>query len=448
MPSKAMLHDAAAGTSWRDAVDRRWEVVAQLDDTEHIHDLEKQGATLLRGWAQVEDANTVSVGTRMVSAKHLVLATGSEAIVPAIEGLGDLGPLRWTSTEALTTDARPQRLLVLGGGVIGTELAQMYSGFGTNVTLVDAASHGFPDLIPAIGQLVDAALTTGGVSVRRGVELRRMLRRADEVHAEFDDGSEGIFDRLLVATGKRARTAGFGLEQLGLAVHDPLPVGNDARVVCPGSVCAIGDVAGQGKYTHVANHHGAVLANQLVGDGSRRFDDAVTPSCVFTTPPVIVVGATMEQLADDNDVVWSAHSAADLPRATTDQRASGVLAVAARRGTANLIAAHGVGDRFDELAAALVVAIDGRVPLDAGTINDALPHGQRTAHGRVQGSRRARHRHRGSLLAGWRRDRGGWRLLQHLSDGHARTVGSRHWRRLWHRADGGGIDRFGSSHDP
>ena len=199
MPSEAMLHDAGAGTSWRDAVDRRWEVVEQPDDTEHAHDLEKHGTTLLRGSAWVEDAHTVSVGTRMVSTKHLVLATGSEAVVSPIEGLHDLGSLRWTSTEALATDARPQRLLVLGGGVIGMELAQMYAGFGTHVTLVDTAAHGFPDLIPAIGQLVDAALITCGVSVRRGVELLRGRRRADEVHAEFDDGSESTYDRLLVA---------------------------------------------------------------------------------------------------------------------------------------------------------------------------------------------------------------------------------------------------------
>jgi pyruvate/2-oxoglutarate dehydrogenase complex dihydrolipoamide dehydrogenase (E3) component len=202
-----------------------------------------------------------------------------------------------------------------------------------------------------------------GVRVRRGAVVRRVARAGDTVVAEVDDGSTIHADRVLIAVGKRARTTGIGLRRLGLDPDQPLPVGPDARVDCPGSVWAIGDVAGKGQYTHLANHHGAVLANHLTGDRTRRLDDVVSCSCVFTDPPVISVGATRAELADDADVVWAEHSLDGLPRSLTDALGPGFLAVAARRSTGTVVSAHGVGARFDELVHALVVAVDGKVPL-------------------------------------------------------------------------------------
>lgn len=363
MPSKAMLHDADIGTVWSEATRQRDNVVKHLDDAAHAAGLEQSGAELVRGRARVDGPHTVRVGDRTMKTEHLVLATGSEAVVPPIDGLEGLHELLWTSAAALTTHVRPDRLLIVGGGVIGMELAQIYAGFTTRVSLVDEGPRAFPSLVPAVGELVDAALTNAGVAIRRGVELGSARRQGDEVVAEFSDGSTTVHDQVLVAVGKRPRTRDLGLESIGLDPNGPLPVGNDARIDCEGSVWAIGDVAGKGEYTHVANHHGVVLANQLVGDANRRFDDVVTPSCVFTAPPVMVVGPTMEELDSDHDVVWFTQRFDDLPRTTTDRLPPGVIAVAARRSSGAVIAAHGVGPRVDELAAAFVVAIDGRVPL-------------------------------------------------------------------------------------
>lgn len=364
MPSKSFLYDASRGRSWDEMVARRDDVVAHLDDTEHARELHARGATLVRGAAKVLDAHTVVVGEVTLHADHLVLATGSEAVLPPIEGLAEIGELRWTSVDALTARMRPERLVVIGGGVIGMELAQAFARLGTQVVLVDDSERAFADLDPEVGRIVDASLAADGVVLRRDVGVERVTREGDRAHVELSDGATVAADRVLVAVGKRARTVGLGLEWLGLDPEQPLPVGVDLRVDCPGSVWAIGDVAGKGQYTHLANHHGAVLADQLAGGATRRADDVVTAACVFTDPPVFVVGPSQAELRDDTDVVWTAHDLADLPRAVTDELGEGRLAVAARRSTGTVVAAHGIGRRFDELVHALVVAVDGRVPVE------------------------------------------------------------------------------------
>jgi dihydrolipoamide dehydrogenase len=126
----------------------------------------------------------------------------------------------------------------------------------------------------------------------------------------------------------------------------------------------MGDVAGKGQYPHLANHQARVVANHLAGDGTRRFDDVVTSSCVFTDPPLIQVGPTQRALEGDPDVVWATGRVADLARAVTDDLAEGFLTVAARRSTSSVVAAHGAGPRFEELVHALVIAVDGGVRID------------------------------------------------------------------------------------
>jgi pyruvate/2-oxoglutarate dehydrogenase complex dihydrolipoamide dehydrogenase (E3) component len=124
----------------------------------------------------------------------------------------------------------------------------------------------------------------------------------------------------------------------------------------------MGDVAGRGQYTHVANHHARVVADQLVGDGRRRFDDVVTPASIFTRPPVIMIGPPPAELGDD--VRWVEARMSEIARWTTDALRDGFLSVAVDPATRCVVAAHGVGARFDELSAALIVAIDGGVPID------------------------------------------------------------------------------------
>ena len=176
------------------------------------------------------------------------------------------------------------------------------------------------------------------------------------------DGACVDTDRLLVATGTRPRTRGVGLAHLGLDEDELLAVDTTGRVQAGGSVWAIGDIAGKGEYTHLANHQARVVARALTGGQQRRFDDVVVPSCIFTDPPILTIGPTPDALGDT--VSWVSARLADVPRASTDELGDGYLTIAIDPSTRTIVAAHGVGAQFDVLAAALVTAIDAEIPVD------------------------------------------------------------------------------------
>ena len=362
MPTKAMLHDAAIGRSWADSIRRRADVVEYLDDSQHAHDLQGVGATLVRHAAQITADGTIEADFERYAADDIVIATGSQISMPAIDGLDDIGDRCWTSVDAMTTDERPTRLAIVGGGVIGCELATIFSRFGTEVHLLDAAPTAFPDLPPEIGDIVDDVLEADGVRVRRGVTIDYVTRRGGGVRTAFETGARLDTDRLLIATGTQPRTDGLGLEHLGV---DPkkMQVGLDGRVAGTSSLWAIGDVAGFGEYTHLANHQAHVVAAALLGGSTRRFDEVVTPACVFTDPPILTIGPRPAELSDD-DVCWVSARMNEIARWTTDELEEGFLTIAVDRSTHTVVAAHGIGARFDELAAALVTAIDGQLSVD------------------------------------------------------------------------------------
>ena len=364
MPSKTMLHVGATTGNWDEAVARRDEVTYHLDDTSHAKELTDFGTVLVRARARIIDAKTIEADGDRFAVRHIVVATGSESVIPDIVGLDSLGDRRWSSVEALTAQERPDRLVILGGGVIGCELGLAFSRLGSTVTLLDADPHGFADLSDEVGDLVDAGLRLAGVTVRRGTGAVGFREADGLITLDTDDGDRIVTDRVLVAVGKRARVEGIGLEALGLDPADGLEVDETGRVPCVGSIWAMGDVAGRGQYTHVANQHARVVADHLAGGRTRRFDDATISSCVFTDPPVIQVGPSRADLEGDSDVIWATGLVSDLARAMTDDLGEGFLAIAARRSTGCIVAAHGAGPRFEELVHALVIAVDGAVPLD------------------------------------------------------------------------------------
>lgn len=369
IPSKSLLHDAATTGDWATAVAHRDRAAEHLDDASHAIDLAVSGSVLIRASARVVDPQTIEADGERFHVGSIVLATGSEAIVPDVPGLDTLADRMWTTPDALTTRELPGRLAILGGGVIGCELAFAFAGLGSAVTLVDETPRAFPDVSPEIGELIDAGLLRSGVSVRRGTRVVRCSTSDGLVSLELEahgrpDADHVVVDRVLVAVGRRARLVDLGLESLGVDPDDDLDIDEYGRVRCRGSVWAMGDVAGRGQYTHVANHQARVVANQLVGDGARRFDDVVLSSCVFTDPPLIQVGPTCRELHGDPDVIWASGVVSDLARSVTDELSEGFLAVAASRSTGSVIAAHGAGPGFEELVHALVIAVDGAVPLD------------------------------------------------------------------------------------
>ena len=210
IPSKSLLHDAATTGDWARAVARRDDAADHLDDTSHAVDLAEAGAVLIRATARVVDSQTIEADGARFRVGGIVLATGSEAIIPEVPGLDALGDGMWTTTEALTTRELPERLAILGGGVIGCELAFAFAGLGSTVTMVDEMPRAFPDVSSEIGELIDAGLLRSGVSVRRGTRLVRCSKSDGLVTLELEaddrpDADLVVVDRVLVAVGRRAR---------------------------------------------------------------------------------------------------------------------------------------------------------------------------------------------------------------------------------------------------
>ncbi|MEO6651476.1 MAG: NAD(P)/FAD-dependent oxidoreductase [Ilumatobacteraceae bacterium] len=364
MPSKSLLHDRTIGRSWAEAVERRDEIVSHLDDTSHADQLRRDGATIVRERATIAADGSVEAGGVTYTVDHIVVATGSAPVVPDVEGLDRSDPRVWLSREALTGTDRPESMVVLGGGAIGIELAFAYAGFGTVVTVVDQAPQLVPDVHTRIGAIVEAVLTDAGVTLMNGVEAERIELGEDDVTVHLDDGRTVRAERILVAAGRVPNVSDIGLDALGVDPDD-LDIDDTGRLNGVGADVAVwvaGDAAGRGQYTHIANHHGVVVADQISGDGERMYGDAVTPACIFITPPVMIVGPPRSDLAHDDDVVW-ADVEVETPRHHADEQCPGFLSVAARRSTGCIVAAHGIGAGMDELSHAFVIAIDGEVPV-------------------------------------------------------------------------------------
>jgi len=271
---------------------RRDDVIAHLDDTGQVPWLENRGVTLVRGRGHLDGERCVVVdGEELQARKAVIVATGSSALVPDIDGLRSAQP--WTNIEATTATEVPRRLAVLGGGVVGVELAQAWAALGSTVTLVHRGERLIEREEPFAGAQVLDALREGGVEVRLQCSALRVSRR-DAVVIELDDGTTLAADEVLVAFGRVPGTAAIGLETIGLEPGGPLVVGDDLRVPGRDWLFAVGDVNGRALLTHMGKYQGRLAADTILGRDVRlRFDGARSPRVIFTDPQVGAVGLTL-----------------------------------------------------------------------------------------------------------------------------------------------------------
>src|SRR4051812_26842660 len=226
--------DPAAAFAWRDFM------VSRHDDAGQAGRVASKGADFLRGTARIAGPGVVCVGDWTYTTRHIVVATGSDAVLPPIPGLRGLEGV-WTNREATALTEVPRRLIVLGGGAVGVELAQAIHRLGAEVALVEGMEHLLPREAPALGRALGEALAAEGIDLHLGRHAAEVRRDGADFVVAFSDGSQLRADRLLVATGRRARTAGLGLERVGVEpTRQGIPV--DARMAAAEDVWAIGDV--------------------------------------------------------------------------------------------------------------------------------------------------------------------------------------------------------------
>jgi dihydrolipoamide dehydrogenase len=313
MPSKALLRPADVlregrripGVPLDDASEldpaailaRRDEVIHDRDDSGQLPWLEERGIDLYRGEARFEDARRIAVGDDvLVAGRAVVLATGSRAAMPPIEGLD--GVRAWNNRDATTAERVPESMIVLGGGPVGCELAQAWASLGAAVTLVEGARL-LPREEPFAGEEVAASLREGfGVDVRTGATVERLRAGGAGVVAELDDGSTAEAAEILVAVGRTPNTDGLGLDRAGVETGEHGFVECDERMRVDGGdhLYAIGDVNGRALFTHTGKYQAWVATENLLGREAEAVSEPLGPPRVtFTDPQVAAVGKTLEQ---------------------------------------------------------------------------------------------------------------------------------------------------------
>ena len=317
MPSKALLRPgqalaearrvpgaAQAATGTLDvaaALERRDEIINGLDDGKQVPWLEGLGIALHRGRGRLDGPRRVRVGdTTLVAERAVVVATGSDAAVPPIEGLADSMP--WTNREATIAARPPGRLVVLGGGPVGVELAQAWRSLGSEVVLVASGEHVLSREEPFAAEEVEAALREAGVDVRTRTRAQRVSRSPEDgtVTVGLEDGGEVAGDELLLALGRTPRTTGIGLDTVGLPEDGPLEVDRHLHVPEQPWLYAIGDVNGRALLTHQGKYQGRLAADHICGrhNTSIVYGGSLSPRVVFTEPQVASVGYTLQGALD------------------------------------------------------------------------------------------------------------------------------------------------------
>ena len=274
---------------------RRDEVIHDRDDSQMEPWLDDKGIELLRGHAMLDGERRVIVGTeRLKATKAVVIATGTTAAVPPIEGLAEARP--WTNREATTASAVPERLLILGGGVVGVEMAQAWSSLGASVTLVEALDRVLANEEPFASEEITAGLERTGVDVRTGVKATAASRgEGGQVSLRLESDEELRGDELLVAVGRRPRTAELGLESAGVEAGGYLEVDDRMRVGGSDWLYAIGDVNGRALLTHMGKYQARICADTILGnDVAATAERAGSPRVVFTEPQLAAVGLTLD----------------------------------------------------------------------------------------------------------------------------------------------------------
>jgi pyruvate/2-oxoglutarate dehydrogenase complex dihydrolipoamide dehydrogenase (E3) component len=273
--------DAEAVLEWRDFM------VSSYDDAGGEKWAREAGIDVLRGEGRIDGPHRVAVGDQVYTTDHIVVATGSSAFVPPVPGLRELDV--WTNREATGVKEIPGRLLILGGGPVGVEMAQAFRGLGSSVALVEGADRLLPREPEAAGRALSEALAADGVELHLGVHATAASKDGDEYVLDLPDGTQLRGDKILVATGRRPRVEGIGLETVGVEPN-PQGIATDDTMNFGVGLWAVGDVTGQWNLTHVGKYQGRVAAANILGHDA-KVDYTAVPRVVFTSPEVAAVGA-------------------------------------------------------------------------------------------------------------------------------------------------------------
>jgi pyruvate/2-oxoglutarate dehydrogenase complex dihydrolipoamide dehydrogenase (E3) component len=348
--------DVEAALAWRDFM------VSDYSDAGQERWLASNGIDLIRGAGRLAGPGAVEVAGKRYTAEHIVLANGADPVFPPIPGLRELDGI-WTNREATGMKAVPRRLLVLGGGPVGTELAQAVRRFGGEVALVERGERVLAREAAPLGEALGEILRRDGIELILGTGATAARREGEDYVLELSDGRKLRGDKVLVATGRRPRVEGIGLETVGIA-PDPHGVPVDARLRAGENLWALGDVTGLFPLTHVGKYQGEVVADNILGRPRDANYDAV-PRVTYTDPQAAAVGATEGRFSGTARL-------AEIAKTETYTRAyaesNGYLTLLSDG--ERLTGAHALGPEAGEWLQQATLAIRARIPL--GDVSDTI----------------------------------------------------------------------------
>jgi pyruvate/2-oxoglutarate dehydrogenase complex dihydrolipoamide dehydrogenase (E3) component len=343
--------DVKAALDWRDYMVSNWSDAGQQQW------LASRGIDLLRGTGRLAGPGAIEVDGTRHTARHIIIATGADPVTPPLSGLRDLDGV-WGTREATSMKTVPRRLLILGGGAAGTEIAQIVRRLGGEAVIVEGSDRLVPREAAPLGQALAEALRKDGIKVMTGRHASAARRDGDEYVLEFEGGDEVRGDKLLVATGRRPRVEGIGLETVGIkpAPHGGIPVDEYHRA--GEGLWAIGDVTGIWPLTHVGEYQGDVVAANILGRPRPVNYDAV-PRVTYTDPQAAAVGALEAEYSGTARL-------ADVPKAATYTHAyadsNGFMTLLSDG--ERLTGAYALGPEAGEWLQQATLAIRARVPVD------------------------------------------------------------------------------------
>jgi len=342
--------DVQAALAWRDFM------VSGYSDAGQEHWLADRGIDLLRGTGRLAGTGVVEVDGVRHTAEHIVVATGSEPIVPPLPGLRELEGV-WGTREATSMKAVPRRLLVLGGGSAGVEIAQIVRRLGGEAVLVEGADRVLPREPAPLGEALAEALRRDGIELMLGMHATAARREGEEYVLQFDGSADLRGDRLLVATGRRPRVEGIGLETVGVEAS-PRGIPVDEHLRAGERLWAIGDVNGIWPLTHVGEYEGDVVAANIAGEARPANYEAV-PRVTYTDPQAAAVGAATAEFSATAQV-------SEVPKTATYTHAyaesNGFLTLLSDG--KRLTGAYALGPEAGEWIQQATLAIRARVPLE------------------------------------------------------------------------------------
>ncbi|MFC9351812.1 dihydrolipoyl dehydrogenase family protein [Arthrobacter sp. NPDC057013] len=342
--------DAKAALAWRDFM------VSDYSDAGQERWLADNGIDLLRGTGSLAGPGVVEVDGVRHSARHVVLANGADPVVPPVPGLRELQGV-WTSREATSMKAVPRRLLILGSGPVGVEIAQAVHRLGGEVALVDRSDHVLGREPAPLGEALGDVFHSEGIELVLSASTSAARRDGEDFVLALNDGRELRGDRLLVATGRRPRVRGIGLETVGIEPNGHgVPV--DAHLRVADGLWAIGDVTGIWPLTHVGKYQGDVVAANILGEPREANYDAV-PRVTYTDPQAAAVGAAEGRFS------------VTVPVSQVSKTATYTRAYAESNGFLTLLSdgerltgAYALGPEAGEWLQQATLAIRAHVPLD------------------------------------------------------------------------------------